>query len=112
MKETVQGQKCQHSGWEIHQKILFSVLNEEIIFSLNLLKLQVCIGQVGRQRLDRIGKVLHYLIDLKNVPDILLNIVDKGKCFVETTLVVRNVVNIKLEPINSNVYHLKNIKFK
>jgi hypothetical protein len=104
VKETVQGQKCQHSGWEIHQKILFSVLNEEIIFSLHLLELRVSIRQIRRQRGEGSVEILHHLVDLEDVPGVLLDVVDEGECIIETILVVGLMVYIKLQPVNRNVY--------
>ena len=90
-------------------EVLLGVLHKQVVIPLYFLELQVSIREIRGQRGEGSVEILHHLINLEDVPGVLLDVVEEGKCIIETILIVGQVIDVEIEPVNSDVYCLSNL---
>ncbi len=102
MKNAVQHPKNQYSQRHIDQEIVLGVLDEEGIFSLDLLKLSGSIAHV-RGQVNWLLKPTFYRLKAYHYPKILFDVVHEVKDALQSAGVVVGVIVIQLNPVHEQI---------
>ncbi len=109
-KEAIKNNENNESNWHINDEEILRILHKEAVFSLYLLKFEVCEIRVGRQCIGLLNPVLHFGL-AEYVPHFLLHGVDELQRIVKDAIVVLLVVVVLFESVDEKEQWLDAVDF-